>query len=137
MNPRKNDILASNLLFVVLAISVGERLFWMLLSYWYPFSSNNTLVGRGALVWLLEVAAQVILYRAIRRGEWQAKLLVAGAGAFLAYTGTVLSQGYVAGVAFRNLWGWPLLVLLKDMLTLMALVLLFAKPRMVAEPKRA
>lgn len=133
MNSRKNDVLATNLLFVVLAISVGERLFWMLFSYLHPFSSNEALVGRGALVWLLEVAAQVLVYRAIRRGEQRAKLLTAGVCAFLAYTGTVFSQGYVAWVAFRALWGWQLLMLLKDILTVLALLLMFSKPRMVAQ----
>ena len=48
---------------------------------------------------------------------------------FVACSNTILAQGYVAGVAFRDLEGWPLLVLLKNLLVLAALVLMFTKPR--------
>jgi hypothetical protein len=48
------------------------------------------------------------------------------------YKGTDWQQGYVAGVNFTHLTGWSLLALLRNLLTLAALVLMFRKPKLLA-----
>lgn len=60
---------------------------------------------------------------------FRAKVVVLLVCAYIAYADTHPRHGYFAGVYVDDFWGWPLLVLLKDLLTLAALVLMFKKPR--------
>jgi hypothetical protein len=140
MNPlRKNDVLAANLLFATLAISLGEQVFWWVLREgyydrdylpsswpWYQWYLGPLLLG----------LLQASFYWAIRRGMFRAKVVVALACAYLAYAGTHWPRRYVAGVDFQHLWGYALLVLLQDLLTLAALVLMFRKTRHVSLPPK-
>jgi hypothetical protein len=84
--------------------------------------------GSGISLLLLTLL-KIALFYAIRRGMFRAKMVVALACAYLAYSGTHLRHGYLAGVALCSLGGWSLLVLLKNLLTLAALILMFTKPR--------
>lgn len=134
---RKNDVLASNLLFAFLAISIVEQLvvtgilssretvspspsgtedFWVLAAVWVPL----------VLGW---VVLAVVCY-AVRRGQLWAKLLVLTLFFWRVFNATSLSNYLLAGVAFNQpLGGWQLLTLLKVVLNLAALVLMFKKPR--------
>jgi FtsH-binding integral membrane protein len=131
---RKNDVLASNLLFAALAIFLGEQLLWAYLAHWYL--ETSPLPNPFGKTWFVTPLVLALLagafFYAIRRGMFRAKMVVALVFAYLAYTGTHVQYGYVAGVAFYDLLGYPLLVLLKDLLAPAALVLMFKKPRMVA-----
>ncbi|MGI4759856.1 MAG: hypothetical protein ACRYF0_04065 [Janthinobacterium lividum] len=128
---RKNDVLASNLLFATLALSVAEQLFWAAYYYWdqVVYVEPDTF-GRNRVIWLLlETLLKAAFYLAIRRGMFRAKVVVLLVCAYLAYADTHLHHGYFAGVYVNDFWGYSLLVLLKDLLTLAALVLMFKKPR--------
>lgn len=134
MNPRKNDILASNLLFITLAISIVEQLLLATYYYWDQAAyvriepSISKWVG-GQLLWALLQAA---FYYAIRRGMFRAKVVVALVGLYVVYTHSHGWIAYLANIHFADLLGYPLVVLLKDLLTLAALVLMFTKPRAAA-----
>ena len=134
MNPRKNDVLASNLLFVALAISLGETVYFLAQAALPRHHLPSGSLWKSWVLCLLEVLAQVIFFRAVRRGEWRAKVVVLLTTIFCACLGTQLKYGYVAGVAFRHPDSWALLKLLQDLLVLAALVLMFTKPR-VSQPE--
>lgn len=129
MNPRKNDILASILLFATLAISLGETAYFLMQAALHRTYLSTSSLWQSWVLWLLEALVQIIFFRAVRRGEWKNKVVVLLVSLFYAYMGTHLEYGYVAGVAFWHLDGWALLKLLKDLLVLAALVLMFTKPR--------
>lgn len=127
---RKNDVLASNLLFATLLIELGERLFWVALAHFYLPGEHDPLWPDSSISLLLITLLKAAFYLAIRRGMFRAKVVVLVVCAYLAYTGTHLSSGYYAWVYVDDFWGYSLLVLLKDLLTLAALVLMFKKPRL-------
>lgn len=136
MNPRKHDILASRLLVAALLLALGEKAYFIAQTMRYQddglFPPPIRSTGQSWVFWLLEALAQVILYRAIRRGERWAKAIVLLASLFYVYAGTQLSYGYVANVNFRHPDSWALQALLRDLLTLAALALMFTKPRAAA-----
>jgi hypothetical protein len=132
MHLRKNDILASDLLLTALAISVGETAYFLMQAAIHRGYLPTGSLWKSWVLCLLETLAQVIFFRAVRRGEWWSKVVVLLASLFYAYMGTQLNYGYVAGVAFYHLDSWALLKLLKDILVLAALVLIFIKPRAAA-----
>lgn len=129
---RKNDVLAANLLFATLLLELCEQLFWVVLrALYFPSASDPLWPGSGVgllLVTLLKAA----VYLAIRQGMLRAKVVALVVCAYLAYTGTHFHEGYFAGIYFNDLWGYPLLVLLRNLLTLAALVLMFKKPQVAA-----
>ncbi len=129
MSPHKNDVLASNLLFAALLLALSEKLYFVTQTVLHRGYLPMSSLWKDWVLWLLEALAQIILYRAVRRGEQWAKSVVLLASLYYAYIGTQLACGYVAGVVLRHLDGWALLLLLKDLLTLAALVLMF-KPQM-------
>jgi hypothetical protein len=126
---RKNDILASNLLFATLLLELGERLFLLALAFFYMHAEADALWARSEGWLLLAMLLKAAFYLAIRRGMFRAKAVVLLVCAYQAYTSTIFQYGYIVGVNFHDLWGYSLLVLLKDLLTLAALVLMFKKPR--------
>jgi hypothetical protein len=129
MPPRKNDILASNLLFAALAISSSETVYFLTQAALHRYYIPTGSLWKSWVLCLLETLVQVILFRAVRRGEWRAKVVVLLGSLFYAYMGTQLDYGYVAGVSFWHLDSWALLKLLKALLVLAALGLMFIKPR--------
>lgn len=130
---RKNDVLASNLLFANLALSVAEQFFLAAYYYWDQVAYVQLQgFGRNWVIWqMLSTLLQIAFYLAIRRGMFRAKAVVLLVCAYLAYTGTHLRHGFIAGIHFPNFWDHSLLVLLKDLLVLAALALMFRKPRAV------
>ncbi|MDO7887938.1 hypothetical protein [Hymenobacter cheonanensis] len=129
---RKNDVLASNLLFVTLALWLGEQLVNVGLRYWL-LPSEPTPLWPGAGIWLLlATLLKAAFYLAIRRGMFRAKVVVLLVCAYLAYADTHPHHGYFAGVYLADFWGYSLLVLFKNLLVLAALVLMFRKPPVVA-----
>jgi hypothetical protein len=133
--PTRNDLLASNLLFASLLLSVlgevgilGIRIFEA--SHVHSPIINH--LGRGLAMLLLSVLVRASLYYAVRHGILAAKLVLVLGFLLWAYTKTNWAAGRVAEVDFAHLWGYPLLVLLRQVLTLAALVLMFRKPRMLA-----
>jgi hypothetical protein len=125
----RNDMLASNLLFVTLCLMLAERAFWGLVEYLYLPAEHNEWQKSATKTLLVEVAFKFAFYYAIRRGMLRAKVVVLAVCIYLAYTDTHWQIGFVAGVNFADLWGYPLVVLAKDLITLAALVLMFRKPR--------
>jgi hypothetical protein len=134
---RKNDVLASNLLFITLAISVAEQLFWLAFAYWdqvaYVIYVMPGTSSSSRVVWqLLPALLQAAFYYAIRRGMFRAKVVVLLVCIYLAYKHIYPYRGYFTVVHIADLWGYPVLVLLKDLLTLAALVLMFKKPQLAS-----
>jgi hypothetical protein len=129
---RKDDVLASNLLFATLLLWLGEQLVNVGLRVWF-FPSEPDPLWPGSAIWLLAVLLlKAPFYLAIRHGMFRAKVVVLVVCAYIAYSGTHPHYGYFAGINVGNFWGWPLLVVLKNLLTLAALVLMFKKPQVVA-----
>jgi uncharacterized membrane protein len=129
---RKNDVLASNLLFAILLLELCEHLFWVVIRYLYVSSEHNPL-WPGSGIWLLVVTLlKAAFYLAIRRGMLRAKVVMLVVCAYLTYAGTHFHHGYFAGIYFNDPWGYSLFVLLKTLMTLAALVLMFKKPHIVA-----
>ncbi len=131
MNARKNDVLASNLLFVSLAISVAEQLFGA--AYYYLNQTTYVRLEPSISQWvgwqLLITLLQAAFYYAIRRGMFRAKVVVALACLYVVYTRMHGWAAYLAHANFTDLLGYPLLALLKNLLLLAALVPMFWKPR--------
>lgn|GEM_PF-5265332 len=138
-NPlRKNDVLASNLLFAFLAIAVVEQL---VVSSIVRTSHPSKPVGTED-VWVnVALWAPLVLgwlaigscYYAIRKGKPWAKLLVLALFLWRVYSTTFLPGYILAGIAFNRLpEGLQLVTLLKVALNLAALVLMFKKPRVAA-----
>lgn len=139
MNPHRNDILASNLLFATLLLTLGEYLFlWgvaIFASHNSPLPSDwlPATVTRSTVAWsLLFLLLRASLYYAVRRGVFRAKLLVIFFFGAAAYFTTKWQYGYVSGVDFHNLGGYSFLALAQNLLTLAALVLMFMKPQAAA-----
>jgi hypothetical protein len=125
---RKNDVLASNRLFTSLLNELGKWLFWIVLAHFYLPGEHDPLWPGPGISLLLIGLLKAAFYLAIRGGMFRAKAVVLLVCAYLAYTGTHHSIGYYAWVYLGDFWGYPLLVLLKDLLTLAALVLMFKMP---------
>jgi hypothetical protein len=128
--PTRNDILASNLLFATLAVLLCEHLYgWIM-----PGAHLNLEMLPAAAPWWRILAIVTLsfllrgaLYYGVRRGLLFAKLLLAIGFLAWVYKGTNWQQGHVAGVSFAQLTGWSLLALVRNLLTLAALVLMFKK----------
>jgi hypothetical protein len=128
---RKNDVLASNLLFITLAISIAEQLFLAAYYYWDQVVYVQLEgFGRNWVIWqLLYTLLQAAFYVAIRRGMFRAKVVVLLVCVYLAYAGTHLRHGFLAGIYLGDFWPYSLPLLLRNLLTLAALVLMFKKPQ--------
>lgn len=107
---RKNDVLASNLLFATLAILLGEHLYGRLM----PGPHLNVeMLPAGAPWWRIlamlsfSFLLRGALYYGVRRGLLFAKLLLAIGFVAWVYKGSDWQQGYVAGVSFVQFTGWP------------------------------
>jgi hypothetical protein len=132
---RKNDVLASNLLFALLAISIVEQLvvtaFVRTANLPNPASAEDVWIS--VLVWCPLVLGWIMAgtcYYAIRKGMQWAKLLVLALFLGKVYFTTSLPDYILAGIALTHLLeGWQLLTLLKVLLNLAALVLMFKKPQ--------
>jgi hypothetical protein len=134
MNPRKNDVLASNLLFITLLLTLAMRVYrWTAAGYDAQTETSYVPVAfpwRDMLGWtLLAVLVRSALYYGVRRGSLVAKLLLVVVLLYSVYSSTQLQYGFVAGVDFANPSLWLLPVVVENLLTLAALVLMFRKPR--------
>lgn len=132
---RKNDVLASNLLFAFLAFAIAEQL----LATGIVRMSAPSKLGETESMWVnVAVWAPLVLgwlaigacYYAIRKGKLWAKLLVLALFLWRAYSTTFLPGYTLAGIVFNRLpEAWQLVTLLKVVLNLAALGLMFRKPR--------
>jgi hypothetical protein len=131
----KNDILASNLLFATIGLTVLLQVArWVAQAlvphqtYFHTIRFSWLALG-GIAVYILIRGA---LYYAVRRGILAAKLLLALGFVVLLYTGTYWQQGVVAGVNFARFNADSFVMLANGLLTLAALVLMFTKSRVAA-----
>jgi hypothetical protein len=131
----KNDILASNLLFATIGLTVLLQVArWVAQAlaphqtYFHPTGFSWLALG-GIAAYLFVRGA---LFYAVRRGSLAAKLLLALGFVVLLYTGTYWQQGVVAGVNFIHFNADSFVMLVNGLLTLAALVLMFTKSRVVA-----
>lgn len=136
-NPlRKNDVLASNLLFATLLLTVGEYLVRLniVLSSTDTFLPNSWVsVNWWVVAWaLLFLLLRTGLYYGVRQGVLGAKLLVAFFFIAGAYFTTTWRYRVVADVSFYDMEGYSWLALVQQLLALAALVLMFKKPRATA-----
>ena len=134
MSPCKNDILASNLLFITLLLSLAVRAYrWTVTGYDAQTEASYVPAAfpwRDMLAWtLLTVLVRSALYYGVRRGSLAAKLLLVGVVLYSVYSTTHLRYGFVAGVDFASPILWILPSIIENVLTLVALVLMFRKPR--------
>ena len=131
MNPRKNDVLASNLLFASLIVAVIEQLCFAIYYYWdqTTYATFEPSIGKWAGGQLLWVLLQAAFYFAIRRGMFRAKVVVALGVLYVIYTHSRGWIAYLANLNFADLLNYSLVFLLKDLLMLAALMLMFTKPR--------
>jgi hypothetical protein len=125
--PNRNDILASNLLYAVVGVSLLYQVAgWVfqalapLHNLFSPIHFSVLTLGALSLTCLIRIG----LAYAVRRGALAAKILLALGFIFSLYT-----QGVVAMVSFAHFTAGSLVLLLTDLLTLAALVLMFKKPR--------
>jgi hypothetical protein len=134
---RKNDLLASNLLFAFLTISIGEQLIITSLVRSrgavspHPIGAESLWVS--VAVWaplLLGWATFASVCYAVQKGKLWAKFLVLALFLWRAGSATFLPGYILAGVPL-NRWpgSWQLLILFKIMLNLAALILMFKKPQ--------
>lgn len=133
---RKNDVLASNLLFATLLLTVGEYLFRLSI---IAFSTGTLLPSSWtAITWwvvgwcLLFLGLRAGLYHAVRQGVLGAKLLVTLFFISAAYFTTNWRYRVVAGVSFYEMGGYSWLALVQHLLAVAALVVMFRKPRVTA-----
>jgi hypothetical protein len=132
---RKNDVLAANLLFICLGLFILFQVAGWISQALVPshnhFSSVhlNWLTLAGAGIYFLIRGA---LFYGVRRGLLFAKVLVALGFVLLLYTTTEWPAGVVAGVSLTQFSFASLLLLLNNLLTLAALVLMFKKPQEAA-----
>lgn len=131
--PNRNDVLASNLLFATLAIIVGEQLYGLLAPgpHFYAAGLPATAPWWRKLALLtLSLLMRGLIFYGVRRGVLAVKLLLAFGFVVWAFRNTYWQLGYVGGVDFAHFTGWAFLALVRNMLTLAALVLMFRKPRL-------
>jgi hypothetical protein len=139
--PNRNDVLASNLLFATLAISLLEQLVAAYLRnrplYVYTPSQTISLASPTnwfvtAAVWtplLLGMLLAGLSYYLVRKGKLWAKIIVLVLFLWNLYSSTSIQDGVLLGVSLHYPLSWALLAWLKAALTLTALVLMFRKPR--------
>ncbi len=127
------DVLASNLLFATLPLAlVGRVARWVLVGY--DAQTEATYVPaafpwRSMVAWtLLLLLLRAGLYVGVRRGALGAKLLLLVLCLYSVCISTSLPEAFVAGVDFAHPSLWALPVLVENLLTLAALVLMFRKP---------
>jgi hypothetical protein len=125
--PNRNDILASNLLYAVVGVSLLYQVAgWVFQSLaplhnlFSPIHFNLLTLGALSLTCLIRIG----LAYAVRRGVLAAKILLA-----LGFVVSLYTQGVVAKVSFAHFTAGSFVLLLTDLLTLAALVLMFKKPR--------
>jgi hypothetical protein len=130
--PTRNDILASNLLFATMGLTILLQVAgWVAQAlvphqtYFHTIRFSWLALG-GIAVYLVIRGA---LFYAIRRGSLAAKLLLALGFVVLLYTGTYWPQGVVAGVNFVHFNADSFVMLVNGLLTLAALVVMFTKSR--------
>ena len=138
MSPRKNDVLASNLLFITLLSMLAMRVFrWVSAGYDAPTEASYVpgfFPWRDMLAWtLLAVLVRSALYYGVRQGSLAAKLLLVGVCLHSVYISTQVHNGFVAGMDLLSPSLWLLPIVAENLLTLAALVLMFLKPRASAE----
>lgn len=129
---RKNDVLVSNLLFLVLLLWLGQRASqWVAASvYASHYHVPATTSWQAELPMLLAFSlVKAGFYYAVRRSILWAKIVVVFACLGLAYADTNWHQGHILGMNFTDLPRYSLLVLVKNLLVLTALVLMFKKPQ--------
>jgi hypothetical protein len=139
MNLRKDDVLASNLLFGFLAISVVEQFVLASMLHFYLELPNGSklssveMTSVSAAIWLPQVIGWVAIsscYYAVRKGKQWAKVLVLVLFVWRLYSSTYLADSVFAGVIIRGQPNWSSLVAaFKVMLNVAALVLMFRKPQ--------
>jgi hypothetical protein len=137
MNPRQNDILAAKLLFTSLLFPLALRLYrWVSVGYNAQTEASYVpafFPWRDMLAWtLLAVLARCALYYGVRQGALGAKLLLLGVCLYTGYSSTQLSVGFVAGMDFASPSPWLLPIVAENLLTLVALGLMFKKPQVLA-----
>lgn len=137
MNLRKNDILASNLLFASLLFPLSLRVYrWVSMGYDAQTEASYVPAAfpwHDMLMWtLLAVLVRCALYYGVRQGALGAKLLLLGVCLYTVYSSTDLSVGFVAGMDLASPSLWLLPIAAENLLTLAALVLMFKKPRAAA-----
>jgi hypothetical protein len=129
----KNDVLASSLLFATLPLAlIGRVARWTMVGY--DAQTEATYIPaffpwRDMIAWtVLLLLLRASLYYGVRRGLLGAKLLLLVLCLYSAYSSTNLAQAFVVGVdlAYPSFWSLP--VLLENLLTLAALVLMLKKP---------
>lgn len=135
----RNDVLASNLLFSVLAISLLEQLAAAYLRNIYVYTPTQTISLAGPTDWLVTATVWTPLllgmllaglwYYLVRKGKLWAKIIVLVLFLWNAYSSTSIQDGVLLGVSLNHLLSWALLAWLKAALTITALVLMFRKPR--------
>ena len=128
----KTDVLASNLLFATLPLTlVGRVARWLLMGYDAQAEAAYVPVAfpwRNMVAWtVLALLVRASLYYGVRRSLLGAKLLLLALCAYSVYRSMSLTYAFVAGVDFAYLSLWSLPVLLENLLTLAALVLMFKK----------
>jgi hypothetical protein len=134
MNPRKHAVLAFNLLFATLLLTLAMRGYrWATVGYDVQIEASYIpafFPWRNMLGWtLLAVLMRSALYYGVRQSSLAAKLLLVGVCLHSVYTSTQVRDGFVAGIDFYSPNVWLLPTVAENLLTLMALVLMFRKPR--------
>lgn len=135
----KNEILASHLLFATLPLMLFGRIArWMIMGYTAQVEATYVPAAfpvRNMLVWtLLMLLLRTSLYYGVRRGQLGAKLSLLALCAYSVYASTDLANAFVVGIDLGYLSLWSLPVLLENLLTLAALVLMFKKPTELRRP---
>ena len=128
----RNDVLASNLLFATLAIVVCEQVYGLLApgTHFYAEGLPATAPWWRKLALLtLSLLLRGAFYYGVRRGVLAVKVLLALGFVVWLCRSTEWQQGYVGGLNFAHFTGWAFLALLRNLLTLVAFVLMFRKPR--------
>jgi len=138
MNPRKNDTLAANLLFGVLAISVVEQFVLASMYHFYMDLPNGSklsgveMTSVSAAIWLPQVIGWVAIgscYYAVRKGKQWAKMMLLVLFIWRLYSSTYLPGSVFAGVTVKDQPNWSLVAAFKVLLNVAALILMFRKPQ--------
>lgn len=128
----RNELLASNLLFATLALTVlFTAAGWVaaavvpLQTYFHPMHFNVLTAGAAGIFLLIRGG----LYYGVRLGAPAAKWLATIGFIVFLYLNTRWHAGMIGGVYFAPFTLGALLILANDLLTLAALVIMYKKPR--------
>jgi hypothetical protein len=134
-NSTRNEVLASNLLFATLGLLVLHQVIGWIAhavapsqTYFHSVHFNLLTVAGLGLTTLIRGA----LYYGVRVGLPAAKWLVAIGFVVSLYANTHWQAGIEAGVSYARFGFDSLVLLLTNLLTLAALVLMFRKPRVAS-----